>query len=145
MRTKAAAAEEAAAAVSPGAVLGRTSLIYGGPEPSDHERRALDGAFAFYEDEWRCPAQVDDLAAAVLELAGRPEIAGPLHVTGPERVSRLKFARLVVAAAGGDPATVRSARRRADRPGDLALDCSRAAALLRTRLRGVREALATRA
>jgi dTDP-4-dehydrorhamnose reductase len=108
-----------------------------------HERRALDRAMTFYDDEIRCPAAVADLAAAVLELAARDAVSGPLHVAGADAVSRLEFARLVVGRSGGDPAAVRGAPHPPGRPGDCALDCSRARTLLRTRLRGVREVLAS--
>lgn len=138
------AAEHAVAAAHPGALMVRTSLIYGGEEPSKHELAALDPANAFYEDEIRCPVAVGDLAAAVLELAAASELSGPLHVAGPDAVSRLEFARLIVAVHGGDPAGVRAARRPADRPGDVRLDCTRARGLLRTRLRGPAEVLARR-
>ena len=52
----------------------RTSLIYGGAEPSPHEELALTGSrgeadVAFFTDELRSPVQVGDLAAALLELA----------------------------------------------------------------------------
>lgn len=136
-----AAAEEAVRAEDAGAVLVRTSLIYGGEAPSDHERLALDGSMSFYEDEWRCPVQVGDLAGALLALAARRDVSGPLHVAGGDRVNRLELARLVVAAAGGDPGSVRATRRPQDRPGDLALDCSRAARLLGATPRGVRAVL----
>jgi dTDP-4-dehydrorhamnose reductase len=134
-------AEVAVAGACPGALIVRTSLIYGGPEPSLHERRARDPAMTFYDDEIRCPVAVADLAAAVLELAARDDVSGPLHVAGADAVSRLEFARLVVAADGGDPDSVRGAPHPPGRPGDCALDCSRARALLRTQLRGVREVL----
>lgn len=133
-------AEAAVAAAHPGAVLVRTSLIYGGAEPSDHEQRALDAQMTFYDDEIRCPVAAGDLAAAVLELAARPDITGPLHVAGVDAVSRLDFARLVRAANGLDP-PVLGGPHPPGRPGDITLDCSRARALLRTRLRGVREVL----
>ena len=136
-RTKA-EGEAAVAAAHPDAVIVRTSLIYGGAAPSNHEQRAYDPAMSFYEDEIRCPVAAPDLAAALLELAGRPDISGPLHVAGADAVSRLEFARLI---AGPD---VHGAARPQDRPGDLRLDCSRARALLATRLRGVRQVLGQR-
>lgn len=144
-RTKA-AAEVAVAASDPAAVLVRTSLIYGGAEASRHELLALAAAhgaadLAFFEDEIRCPVPVGDLATALVELAAAPDVAGPLHVAGPDAVSRLEFAQLVAAHHGLDPSRLRAARRPSDRPGDLSLDCSRAAGLLRTRPRGVREVL----
>ncbi len=136
-----AAAETAVAEACPGAVLVRTSLIYGGAEPSSYERTALDPAQTFYEDEIRCPVAVGDLAAALVELAALPAVRGPLHVAGADAVSRLEFARLIAAARGADPAAVRGGPRPAGRAGDLSLDCSRARSLLRVRLRGVYEVL----
>src|SRR3954468_18341771 len=93
-RTKA-DAEAAVLDEHPDAVIVRTSLIYGGAAPSNHERAALDPSKTFYEDEIRCPTAAPDLAAAVLELAARPDITGPLHVAGADAVSRLQFARLI--------------------------------------------------
>ena len=139
-RTKAAAEAEVMQAC-PDAVLVRTSLIYGAAEPSTYERAALDPAQTFYADEIRCPIVAGDLAAAIVELAGMPALHGPLHVAGSDALTRLEFARLIVAAHGGDPAAVRGGSRPPARPGDLRLDCSRARSLLRVRLRGAREVL----
>jgi dTDP-4-dehydrorhamnose reductase len=139
-RTKA-DGEAAVAAAHPDAAIVRTSLIYGGAELSNHEQRALDPSMTFYEDEIRCPTAAPDLAAAVLELAARPDVRGPIHVAGADAVSRLEFARLVAATNGRTPDAIRSARRPPDRPGDLTLDCGKAQSLLATRLRGVREVL----
>jgi dTDP-4-dehydrorhamnose reductase len=133
-RTKA-DGEAAVREAHPDAVIVRTSLIYGGAERSNHERAALDPSKTFYDDEIRCPIAAPDLAAAVLELAELTDISGPLHVVGADAVSRFEFARLVA----GD--RVRGAPRPPGRPGDLRLDAGRARALLRTRLRGVREVL----
>ena len=136
-----AAAEAAVAAAHPAAVLVRTSLIYRGTEPSTYELRALDPSQTFYADEVRCPIAAGDLAAALVELAARADVRGPLHVAGADAVSRLEFAQLIAAARGHDPAAVRGGTRPPGRPGDLRLDCGRARSLLRTRLRGVREVL----
>ncbi len=137
------------AAADPGAVLVRTSLIYGGPGGgvSKHERLALEAArgytdVAFFADEIRSPAQVSDLAAAMLELCERPGVAGPLHVAGPDAVSRLELARLFCAARGVDASALRAGTAPPGRPRDCALDVGRAAGLLRTPLRGVRAVLA---
>jgi len=143
-----AAAEAAVREAHPGAAIVRTSLIYGGDEPSGHERTVLDvldGAsdMAFFTDELRCPVAVGDLAEALLELAGL-EHAGPLHVAGPDAVSRYELARLVAAANGRDPALLRgapSATGGSRRPLDCRLDCGLARSLLATPLRGVREVL----
>lgn len=136
------AAERAVAERCPRAAIARTSLIYGGPphEPSRQEQLALAGDMAFFTDELRSAVQVDDLAAALLELAtsdGAP--TGVLHLGGADGVSRYEFARLVVAARRRDPDTVRSASFRdlaLERPADCRLASSRTQPL-----RGIREVL----
>lgn len=129
-----AVAEERVAAENPGALLVRTSLIYGGPAPSRHEQLAGDDTTVFWMDEIRSPIQVGDLAQALLELV-EMDVAGPLHVAGADDVSRHGFAELVARGPRrGGPAPP-------GRPLDCRLDSSRAQALLRTRLRGIREVL----
>lgn len=137
-----AAAEAAVTAIDPGAVIVRTSLIYGGARPSSYELAALDPDARFYEDERRSPVLAGELAAAIVALAARADVRGPLHVAGVDSVSRLEFARLLAAAAGGDPDAVCGGLRPPGRAGDLMLDSSRARALLAVPLRGVREVLA---
>jgi dTDP-4-dehydrorhamnose reductase len=129
--------ERRVAVAHPGALIVRTSLIVGGPghAPSRHELAALDPAMTFYEGELRCPVQVGDLAAALLELA-ELELAGVLHVAGADAVSRAELAELVARR------PVRRAPTPPGRPLDCSLDSSRAQGLLRTRLRGVRTVLA---
>ena len=132
-------------AANPDALMVRTSLLLGGPghAPSPHEALALAVArgerqMTFFTDEVRSPIQVDDLAAALLELAAQ-DGGGPLHVGGADDVSRLELAQLVVAAAGLDAAALRGEPAPADRPRHCPLDSGLAQAPLRTRLRGVRE------
>ncbi|MFN8123262.1 MAG: sugar nucleotide-binding protein [Thermoleophilia bacterium] len=128
-------AERVVMAAHPGAVMVRTSLMYGGPE-SPPVRMVLDAAagtadVAFFADEYRSVAHVDDMAAAVLALA-RMDVRGPLHVAGPAPVSRLAFAHAVCRAYGLPEDAVRGstlARAGLSRPGNLVLDSSRAAAL----------------
>ena len=125
----------------------RTSLIYGGPEPGPQERFALDAAdgvrdMAFFTDELRCPIAVADLAAAVLELAElddhrpaarrRRRRAHAPGVRAPHLRCATGATRTRCAASAGGP----------DRPKHVVLDCARARALLRVRLRGAREVLA---
>jgi dTDP-4-dehydrorhamnose reductase len=126
-------AEKRVAAAHPEALIVRTSLIVGGPGhlPSKHELAALDPAMTFYEDEIRSPIQVGDLAEALLELA-QLDVSGPLHVAGADDLSRAGLAELVT----GRP--VRRAPAPPGRPLDCSLDSSRALALLRTELRGMR-------
>lgn len=137
-----AAAETAVAAIDPGAVLVRTSLIIG-DDRSKQVRLALDLTTgrrpgALFADEIRCPVAVRDLAAAVLELAGSGW-SGLINVAGPEALSRAELGRLIAAAHGLDPdavpvSTIAEGGLGA-RPADVRLDSSRAAGLLRTTLR----------
>jgi dTDP-4-dehydrorhamnose reductase len=131
-RTKA-EAERRVLAAHPSPLVVRTSLIVGGPgfAPSRHELVAADPELTFYEDEIRCPVQVGDLAAALLELVVL-DVSGVLHVAGADAVSRAELAGLV---SGRD---VRRAPAPPGRPLDCSLDSSRACGLLRTELRGVR-------
>jgi dTDP-4-dehydrorhamnose reductase len=138
--------ERAVLAAHPGALAVRTSLIYGGLEPSRHERMACDaargrGGMVFFEDELRSPVVVGDLAAALLELADRDE-RGILNVAGPDTVSRYEFAFLLARAhrlSGERILRGRLKRSGLERPANCALDSSRARSLLETQLRGVFE------
>jgi dTDP-4-dehydrorhamnose reductase len=137
-----AAAETAVAAIDPGAVIVRTSLIIG-DDRSKQITLALDlitgrRSGALFSDEIRCPVAVQDLAAAVLELAASG-YAGRINVAGPEALSRADLGRLVAARHGLDPAAV-PVRTIAEgglgaRPADVRLDSSRAFGLLHTTLR----------
>jgi len=140
-------AEAAVAAAHPGALIVRTSLLYGGRGLGPHELLALAAArgerdVTFFTDELRSPVAVTDLAAALLEHAELEVGGGPLHVAGADGIDRLEFARLIAAAHCLEPAVLRGGRGGPDRPKDCRLDSSRAAKLLRTRLRGAREVLA---
>jgi len=127
-------AEGWVARAHPQALIVRTSLIYGGAEPSKHEATARDPSFTFFTNEIRNPVQAGDLADALLELAGL-DVSGPLHVAGADAVSRAEFAGLIT----GGP--VASAPAPPTRPLNCSLDSSRAQALISTRLRGVHEVL----
>jgi dTDP-4-dehydrorhamnose reductase len=130
-------AERAVLEAHPEALVVRTSLLYGGGEPGPQERMAADPEAVFFTDEIRSPVQVGDLAAALLELAGGAH-AGILHTAGADALSRFEFAGLLA----GRP--VRGAPLEASdqvRPRNCSLSSARAAALLRTRLRGAREVL----
>lgn len=134
------AAEGTVAAVHPGAVIVRTSLIYGTERPSPaqealrHRLRADDDATAttFFTDEYRCPVHAGDLADAIALLAGRPEVSGPLHVSGPERVSRAQLAELMARHLGFSAARLPTgtiAESGLTRPANVVLDVSAAADL----------------
>jgi len=132
-RTKA-EAEWAVRGQHPRALIVRTSLIYGGENPSKHELAAA-GPGPWYTNEIRSPVQVTDLARALLELAAL-EVSGSLHVAGADAVSRAELAELVTRR------PVATAEAPSARSLDCRLDSSRAQTLIRTRLRGVREVLA---
>jgi dTDP-4-dehydrorhamnose reductase len=139
-------AERAVRAAHSDALVVRTSLLYGGTAPGRQERLAREAAdgrgdMTFFEDELRSPVVVGELAAALLELAGRDE-TGVLHVAGADTVSRYQFACLLARAHGLSGERIRSGRLEASgvvRPANSALDTGRARRLLRTRLRGVLE------
>jgi dTDP-4-dehydrorhamnose reductase len=130
-------AERVVMGFCPGAVMIRTSLIYGTVTLSATQQdiaNAISGrtATTFFTDEVRCPAHVEDVADAVTRLAAMREIRGPLHVAGPDALSRAEFAMRTARFLGLDPSRVRTATLAESglvRPGRVVLDSSRAAAL----------------
>src|SRR5262249_6572794 len=105
----------------------------GGPQ----ERLAQRDDIEFFTDEIRCPTRVDELAAALLELAAFAH-AGPLHIAAPQAVSRYELAPALPRAARSDPDAVRGAPGPGTgRARNVALDSSRAAALLGRELSGI--------
>jgi len=137
-----AAAETAVRAVAPDAAIVRTSLILGDGN-GYHERLTHDlvagrAAGALFADQVRKPVHVDDLADALLELAAG-DWSGVLNVAGTDALSRYELGILVAERDGLDPAAIPVARSGPGRPMDVRLRTDRAAALLRTRLRGARE------
>jgi dTDP-4-dehydrorhamnose reductase len=134
------AAERVVAKDDPEAVIVRTSLLYGKPEPGPQELLAFRDDVEFYTDEIRCPTLVSELAGALLALAAT-DLAGPLHVAAPEAVSRYELARALRAAHGLDPDAVRGVPSpRRGRARNVALDSSRAARLLSKPLQSLRTA-----
>ena len=65
---------------------------------------------SLFEDEWRTPLWLDDAARACLTL-GESELAGVVHVGGPERLSRFEMGERVAEALGADAALLRANRR----------------------------------
>lgn len=139
-----AAAEVAVRRADPGAVIVRTSLLYGDADDPGHQAAmVIDPSIRFFDDEYRSPLPVASLAAACLELGDRREITGPLHVAGADVVDRHEFARRLAPLVGVDPASVVGGPGPADgsRPRNCPLDTTRAVSLLTTPLPGVREVL----
>lgn len=143
-----AAAETAVAAVTPAAVIARTSLIIGNGD-SPHERHvhalaAGTGTGVLFTDVVRCPVHVTDLARALLELAASP-YSGIHHVAGPDALSRHALGILIARRDGLDPTTLPAAPRDpATCPGplDVRLDSTRTRTRLTTALRGATNFLA---
>jgi dTDP-4-dehydrorhamnose reductase len=141
-----AAAETAVRAILPAAVIARTSLIIGyGRSSTERLVHALcagaDGML--FTDDVRMPVHVDDLAAALLELAA-PDRSGVHHVAGPEAVDRHTLGRMIALRDGLDAAALRAGTRAASGvpgPLDLRLDSSHTQSVLTTRLRGASEFL----
>ncbi|MEU9744770.1 SDR family oxidoreductase [Streptomyces niveus] len=143
-----AAAETAVRLVAPGAAVARTSLIIGQGQ-SEHERMvhglaAGTRAGVLFSDDVRCPVHVEDLAAALWEIA-LSDAAGVFHLAGPDAVSRHDLGVLIAHSQGLDAGRL-PAGRRADTslpgPLDVRLDSRATQERLRTRLRGAREFLA---
>jgi dTDP-4-dehydrorhamnose reductase len=162
-RTKLRAEAEVAALRERGLSL-RISLVYG--ESPTGRRSASEQVVnqvsagespKLFADEFRTPILVDDVAAATAELLQRMldgDLIVPgdsprvLHLGGPERVSRFEFGTCMAEAFGFDERLLTAASR-ADvsldvaRPRDVSLDSTVAQRVLRTRIRGVREGLAS--
>ncbi len=131
-------AELAAAAAVPDATIIRTSLLYGTDHPSPFQIELSDGLrsgrspMTFFTDEFRCPAHAADVAGAIVHIAARREFAGPLHVAGPEPVSRLDFASALARYAGLERIPLPSttiAEAGMTRSGNVVLDTTLAATL----------------
>lgn len=129
-------------------VIVRTSLIYGFHPVDRHTQFVLDIAHGvrdakLFKDEYRCPVFVGDLAAALLELAQYP-YRGVLHVAGADCLSRYDFGVSLAQFYGHDPSLLGwalSSEQAVPRPRNCMLDIHRAAHMLHTRLRGVRDVL----
>ena len=138
-------AERRVVELHPEALVVRTSLLVGRREPGRHEQAVLEAArgereMAFFEDQWRSPILLADLAVALLELV-EMELAGVLHVAGAEPVNRYELACVIAAAHGLPTGRLRRgslAESGLERAANCVLDSSRARAQLSsTELPGV--------
>ncbi|MEV0245343.1 dTDP-4-dehydrorhamnose reductase [Nocardia sp. NPDC050712] len=105
------AGEQAVLASGAAAHLVRTAWVYSG-EPGDfvgtmrrleRERDTLD----VVDDQLGAPTYAADLAAGLLELAGRPDAPRVLHATNAGQGTWFDLARAVFEEVGADPARVR--------------------------------------
>jgi dTDP-4-dehydrorhamnose reductase len=121
----------------PQAVVLRPSLLYGTDRLGWCQidvQRALTGhtTMQFFTDEVRSPVHAADVAAAICTLADRPDVTGPLHVAGPQPISRADFARRIADHLRLDATGMRTTSlAEADlvRPGVVLLDSARANSL----------------
>lgn len=132
-----AAAEQMVVRAGGNALIIRTSLLYGTDHQAPIQRDvaavvAGRSSMRFFTDEFRCPAHADDLAAAIITVAERPDITGVLHVAGPRAISRAELAGIFAERFGAGPAQIPTCPSRdsgLDRPTKVVLDSSAAAAL----------------
>jgi dTDP-4-dehydrorhamnose reductase len=137
-------AERIIMAVSPNAVVVRTSLVtaFAPPDPRTQPvlaaLRGIRPPMTLFTDEFRCPIRAEDLVAALVELMDHPYI-GTLHVAGPERMSRYELGLRIAAHhnVGSTDGLVpgRSLGSGLSRPRDCTLSIALANNLLRTPLR----------
>ncbi len=145
-------AEELVHQITPEAAVARTALIFGKPHLGGTsfsewiERRLRTGeSVPLFTDQYRTPILVQNLAEALLELAGN-RFSGVLHLAGTEKVDRytfgLKLARkLGLPTEPLQPAKLSDVRFRAPRPRDLSLNIAKAREVLKTRFLDIDAAL----
>ena len=91
-----------------GAIVVRTSLVWGVDPPNDSVRQLVLQPLEkgetprLFDDEWRTPTEVHDLAAALLRACELSDSC-LLHFAGPERISRYEMGCLIARHFGHDP------------------------------------------
>ncbi|MCC7358975.1 MAG: sugar nucleotide-binding protein [Anaerolineales bacterium] len=144
-------AEQVVGAACPAAAIGRPSLIWSLDPPDRQTEWLVSGMrrgerVTLFTDEVRCPIYLDDLAAALLALAARPDLSGPFNLGGRQALNRWEFGLRLLAALGVPrsanvlPGSVANSGLR--RPRDLTLRLDRATQAGLPCLRGVDEVLA---
>ena len=92
-----------------GALVVRTSLLWGASKPGPQEQlvmRACGGEpITFFTNEVRCPIEVDVLARRLVAVLDEDD-RGVVHVAGPEALDRLTFARRIADRLGLDGRTL---------------------------------------
>ena len=136
--------ERALLAVGTDLVIVRTSLILTLEPMGRHVAWIVDALHRgerrnLFTDELRCPIWSDELAVALLELAVLDH-RGLLHVAGSEVTHRYALGMAFADFFSLDSSLIvpaLSAKSGLNRPLDCTLDCSRAYAMLKTRIHGV--------
>ena len=137
----------------PQAAVARSALIYGKPVTGSNSfsEKILVQVYSgktcpLYTDQIRSPILVDDLACALLELAGN-DFQGIIHLGGRDSVVRFTFGTALAEVAHFEKSLLKPVRMddvptEAPRPRDSSLDTGMARSVLKTRLRGYSEGLA---
>ena len=141
-------AERLVAEELPGALIARSSLFYDFERVTTHLQLAVDAIRSgrecvFFQDEYRSPVLVQELAGALLKLA-EIRCSGLLHLAGADRVSRWWFGLRLLRALGFPTCTVNEGSLKdiqSPRPADCSLDSSLAEKLLGMRFRGAKAVL----
>ncbi|MEU6371116.1 sugar nucleotide-binding protein [Streptomyces sp. NPDC046931] len=140
-----AAAETGVLTADPEAVVARTSLIIGHGrsvhERAVHELAAGTRDGVLFTDDIRCPVHIEDLAAALLELASC-DASGIHHLAGPDALSRHELGILIARRDGLDASRLPTGlRAHSTLPGalDVRLDSQTTQRKLNTTLRGARQ------
>jgi len=131
-------AEQITQRMAPNHIILRPALIFGQPTASGRgsfvqwmdKALSQDGETDLFLDEFRTPVYVHDIVNAVralMERTGRHRI---YHVGGPERITRVEFARRLCALRGHDPAKINPVLLKDVDTGypravDVSLDCAR--------------------
>jgi dTDP-4-dehydrorhamnose reductase len=105
------AGEQVVSTLAPQAHVVRTAWVYAGAGSDfvatmlrlERERDTVD----VVDDQLGSPTYAADLAAGLLELAGRPDVPRLLHATNAGQASWFELAQAVFAGIGADPARVR--------------------------------------
>ncbi len=135
--------EEAVLAAAPGAIVARTSWLYGRDSDTHFPAKVLSWATSraqikVVDDQVGSPTYAEDLADCLLALSATPvsgatPAAGVYHLGGAGCVSRYEWARETLALAGSTtevlPAKTADFPAPTARPAFSCLDCSKAAAL----------------
>lgn len=130
------AGEHAVRRGCPEALIVRTSVLVGRDRADRFPfsayvlvRAAAGEPIELFDNERRNFFPVTVAATAIWDLV-RADASGTLHVAAATSVSRYEFGLRLIIAAGLDPDLAVAAQGPSDRPGDLTLDTTRAAAVL---------------
>ena len=133
-----ATAERFVASTVPSAAIVRTSLLVQvvPPDPASEwvvEANRRGEPVTLFDDEYRCPVAVDDVAAGIWRIAALEDAdrQGVWHLVGSERLSRVELGELLAIRFDLDRSLLRSAPSASvpgPRPHDVVLTCERAGA-----------------